>query len=61
MKKTEYVHVCEECGSDDVETRMWMNLKTGHSEPISNDLEDNWCNRCEDHVSLMLIPKMEKL
>ena len=45
---------CSECGSDNVETRQWLNLKTDRAESISNDVEDNWCNECQEHVELLI-------
>jgi len=46
---TETKAVCAECGSDDVEIRMWKNCKTGKVDTISDDNSDTWCNACVNH------------
>ncbi len=46
--------VCEECGSDDVETKMWVNHKTGNKGSVSDgEAEDNYCNGCCDNTILI--------
>jgi hypothetical protein len=45
--------VCTVCDSDDVESKVWYNHKTGISTPTeSRDSEDYYCNNCEEHVLL---------
>jgi len=45
--------VCKVCGSDDMEIRMWVNLKTGETSDCSDgESDDNWCNKCEDHTPI---------
>lgn len=44
--------VCTVCGSDDVESKMWENHKTGELSDCGFDDDDNWCNKCEEHVGL---------
>lgn len=52
---------CEECGSTDVEMKMWVNPNT---EEIGGDCssrkeeEDCWCKECEDHVKLLTLPEL---
>jgi len=43
--------VCETCGSDKVEQRMWVRINTkGVREACgTGDIEDNWCPACEDN------------
>jgi hypothetical protein len=49
-----YIHVCPECGSDEVGIRQW--IKPNDSDkPGGNDCpesEDCWCNSCQRHNSL---------
>lgn len=47
--------VCSVCGSDDVETQVWMKVNTmvvtdGYS---LDESDDNWCCKCEEHVDLI--------
>jgi hypothetical protein len=46
--------VCEECGSSDIQTLMWVNPNTNEvgGELSSEDEEHNWCKVCEKHTSL---------
>jgi Zn finger protein HypA/HybF involved in hydrogenase expression len=39
--------VCEECGSDDVEIRVWYNLKTGRIDSSCVDRRDTYCGKCD--------------
>ncbi|MFA5376709.1 MAG: hypothetical protein WC455_13255 [Dehalococcoidia bacterium] len=48
----EEVAVCDNCGSDDVEVRVWQNLKTGRIDDGSCDRSDMWCNHCLGHESI---------
>lgn len=42
--------VCEECGSDDVEIKAFVNQKTNHADYSTYDDEsDTWCNVCLGH------------
>lgn len=46
---------CAECGSGEVEVRMWVNPNTDEiggdcNSPLEE--EDCWCKNCEDHVLL---------
>jgi hypothetical protein len=46
--------VCEECGSDSIQTLMWVGVNTnevGDSGP--GETNDNWCNKCESHVDFV--------
>lgn len=48
------IWVCEDCGSDDVEEKMWVNSNTqevtGH---CSDDDEEAYCNNCQSHTGLI--------
>jgi len=38
------------CGSDDIELKVWKNLKTGHIDDSAADGDDDhFCNNCEVH------------
>jgi len=54
-------YVCAECGSSDVEARVWAKVNTGEiSGSIDvTDNEDCWCCICEEHNEL--IPEDEYL
>ena len=50
--------VCSECGSDNVERRAWVNLKTGAIEYIGGVLPtkyDSLCMDCQDYNDLVEI------
>ncbi len=49
--------VCEECGSDDVEIRVWYNLNTGRIDDGNVDREDTYCGKCDDHNGIKYIAK----
>ena len=58
MKDTDFsVLYCEECGSTDVEMRMWVNPNT---EEIDGDCDDDdcWCCNCQEHVKLLTLPEL---
>lgn len=53
-----YIYVCDNCGSDDVEIRYWMGLNNNSiGQSISEDKEDNWCNGCQGHHAILLVNK----
>jgi len=46
--------VCEECGSDQIQTLEWVDVNTGKSvQSGPGELNDNWCNKCKEHVYFM--------
>ena len=48
--------VCEECGSDDVEIRVWYNLKTGRIDDGCVDRHsDTYCGKCDAHCGIKYI------
>ena len=53
----EDVAVCEECGSDDVEIRVWYNLKTGRIDANNVEREDTYCGKCDDHYGIKYVKK----
>ena len=54
--------VCEECGSDDIQTLMWVNVNTNKIEDsYDTDEENNWCNKCESHLNFITEEEFLKL
>lgn len=42
--------VCDECGSDDIQTQAWVDPNTHIFIGTTGiDRDDNWCGECEDH------------
>lgn len=63
MNKTLDTLYCAECGSCDIETKMWVNPNTSEINGNCSDRteeEDNWCRRCEEHVRLLTLKEMWK-
>lgn len=57
MKKT--ILVCSECKGKNIDVRAWVDANTNiYASDIGNDdINDNWCNDCEDHVKFDTIEK----
>lgn len=53
MKNTTLV--CENCGSSNVQTKMWVDANTNEIKDSVSDGEsnDNWCEDCETHPNLI--------
>jgi len=49
------VCLCDNCGSDNVQTKMWVNVNdnTTSDSASDNDNGDNWCLDCETHPDLL--------
>ena len=48
--------VCEECGSDDVQQKAWVNpnsLEIDFSLSENFEEEDTWCSKCSEHMGLV--------
>jgi len=43
---------CDECNSEDVEIKMWVNPNTEElgGETSTDVLEDGWCKNCQEHA-----------
>jgi hypothetical protein len=54
-EKTKTVMLCHNCGSDNVQTKMWVNVNndTISDSASDNDNGDNWCLDCETHPDLL--------
>lgn len=61
MNKSLETLYCSECGSSDVEIRMWVNPNTkviGDRCSDPTEEEDNWCKTCEEHVELLTLTQL---
>lgn len=47
------IWVCQECGSKDIEEKMWVNPNTQEITGTCGDYEDNYCNNCQEHVKII--------
>lgn len=49
--------VCTNCGSDNVQTKAWVNANTNEyiSEASDGCVEDNYCENCDGHHRLELV------
>lgn len=52
---------CSQCGSSDVDIRVWVNPNT-HTitqDPLEvTDIEDCWCNNCEEHTEIKTLEEL---
>lgn len=46
-------YVCKQCGSEDIQVRMWVGANDNKVGDWCNEDFDNecWCNECEDITS----------
>lgn len=53
-KESKTVLVCSKCGSDNVQTKMWVNANTQKVIDTAGDDsgEDSWCEDCQGHHGL---------
>lgn len=61
MNKTLDTLYYAECGSCDVEMKMWVNPNTSEINGNCSDRteeEGNWCRRCKEHVILLTLEEM---
>ena len=52
---------CSECGSDEVEMKMWVNPNTdeiGGECSDTSEEEDCWCKNCEENVQLKTLKEL---
>ncbi len=60
-KDLETTLYCSNCGSIDVEMRMWVNpntQKTGERCSDFSEKDDNWCKTCESHAELLTLEQL---
>ena len=51
---------CKECGSDDVEVKVWANLKTGEQDHSDWSDHEQYCVKCEDQAELVFVEDEEE-
>lgn len=42
---------CKLCGSDKVDSKMWVDINTGTINEACDD-EEGYCNGCEKHIDI---------
>ena len=48
--------ICDNCGSSNVQMQMWVYPNTNEIvDDVSESLKDNWCDDCEDNVTLTTV------
>ena len=48
--KEKVTYICSNCGSEQVEQLMWVDLNTREiKDPQGEDSKDYWCRECEGH------------
>ena len=59
--KNESTLVCSKCGSENVETKAWVDVNTDEvlSDASEGNIKDNWCRNCEEYV--LVIPKHDRV
>jgi len=53
-KKTKTLWLCPNCGSDNVEMKIWANANTNEVSNYDNGEDEGYCNDCEEHGELIL-------
>jgi len=53
------VHVCDFCGSDNVQTKAWVrpNNNNLYVDMASEEINDNYCDDCEENACLTVVEK----
>ena len=46
----EELWVCSECGSLDIEEKMWVKVNTGEITDSGDERLNCYCNNCEEHT-----------
>jgi hypothetical protein len=54
--------VCSECGSEEVETLMWVNPNTNEigGTLSEGEAQDNFCKLCQSHNKLITLEEYQK-
>ena len=57
--QTKTVHVCDFCGSDNVQTKAWVrpNENNEYVDLVSEEIQDNYCDDCDQNTMLNVIDK----
>ena len=51
----EELWVCSECGSLNIEEKMWVKINNGQITDHSENGLDCYCNNCEEHTSQLTL------
>ncbi len=52
-KKTKKLWLCPHCGSDNVETKAWVNANTDELSTYDSGEDEGYCNDCQEHGELI--------
>lgn len=45
------IYVCDECGSTEIQTQVWVDANTNdYASDIDGGRDNNWCEECEDNI-----------
>jgi len=49
-----FTMVCDECGGENVQVKAWVKPNKGNTyvDGAGDDVDDNWCEDCDEHVGL---------
>ena len=58
----ENVHVCDFCGSDNVQTKAWVrpNKDNEYVDITSEEINDNYCDDCDQNATLSVVEKNKR-
>ena len=56
------VHVCDFCGSNNVQTKVWVrpNNNNEYVDMVSEEINDNYCDDCDQNTTLSVVEKNER-
>lgn len=55
------ITVCEECGSDNIQTQAWVDPNThAFIGTTGIDRDDNWCDECEEHLPFCTLKEFKE-
>jgi len=55
------IFFCENCGSKNIEQKIWVNANTNEKFGTISAMDDRWCCDCEEHVNFVTDPKLIEL
>ena len=55
INKHKTLYVCELCGSQEIQVKMWISINNSDiTSPVSDgEIEDNWCPSCHTHPRII--------
>ena len=61
MERYNKITVCEECGSDNIQTQAWVDPNThAFIGTTGIDRDDNWCDECEEHLPFCTLKEFKE-